>query len=108
MIEVESRKDGATAIRPAGNLDWLGAETLRHVADDLFRLNLGFVIDLARTNRVDATGARALLATIRRSRALGVDVRIVNPRPPIRRQLESMNNDQHPVFRAVDDGDGAA
>lgn len=105
MIEVESPNDGTPTIRPAGSLDWLGAEILRHVVDDLFRLELSFVIDLARTTRVDATGASALLGTMRRSRALGVDVRIVNPRPAIRRKLEVMSIDE---FVLCSDTDGAA
>ena len=108
MIEVESNRDGVTTIRPAGTLDWTGATALRHVVDDLFRLRASFVVDLARTSRVDATGASALLGTMRRSRAVGVDVRVVNARPAIRRHLELMSIDGLVLCPGVDSGGDAA
>lgn len=108
MIELESHVGADTVVRPTGDLDWIGATALRHVADDLFRLGVNFVIDLGRTCRVDATGASALVGTVRRGRALGVDVRVVNPRPSIRRQLELMSIDQLVLCSNVNSGNDAA
>src|SRR5579864_7030062 len=94
MIELESRVDDDTVIRPTGSLDWNGASALRHVVDDLLRLRVNFAIDLSRTSRIDATGASALVGIVRRARALGVTVSIVNPRPSIRWQLELLRVDK--------------
>ena len=93
MIELESHVGGETVIRPAGDLDWFGATALRRVADDLLLMRVNFVIDLSLTNRVDATGANALLRTVRQAKALGVEVSIVNPNPTIHLRSHSTSND---------------
>jgi anti-anti-sigma regulatory factor len=51
------------------------------------------VIDLSLTKRVDATGANALLRTVRQAKALGVEVSIVNPNPTIRLRSQSTSDD---------------
>jgi stage II sporulation protein AA (anti-sigma F factor antagonist) len=94
MIELKAHVDGDQVLKPNGNLDWIGATALRHVVDDLLALRLNFVIDLSRTSGVDAAGVSALVGTVRRARALGAKVTIVNPRPSIRRRLELIGVDQ--------------
>jgi anti-sigma B factor antagonist len=108
MIELKSQVDGHVVVTPTGNLDSIGATALRHLVDDLLRLRMSFVIDLRRTNRVDATGISALLGTIRRARALSVDVSIMNPRPSIERQLGLIGLHPLSMCSSSDNGNDAA
>jgi anti-sigma B factor antagonist len=108
MVELKSQVDGHAVVTPMGNLDSIGATALRHLVDDLLCLRMGFVIDLRRTNRIDATGMSALLGTIRRAQALSVDVSIMNPRPSIERQLGLVGLHALSMFSSSDNGNDAA
>lgn len=108
MIEIESPVDGDVVVMPRGNLDWVSATPLRHAVDDLLRLGLNFVVDLSRTDRVDATGISALVGTIRRAQAAGISACIVNARPSVQRQLDWVSLDQLVLCTEVFTGNDAA
>jgi len=108
MIEIESRADSGVVVIPSGNLDWIGATALRHAVDAILGLRVDFVIDLSRTNRVDATGMSALVGSIRRARTLGINACIVNPMPSVRRQLGLVSIDRLVLCSSVDSGNDAA
>jgi anti-anti-sigma factor len=107
MIEIESRPH-EVAVVPNGNLDWIGATAFRHAVDDLFNMRADFVIDLARTSRVDATGISALVGALRRAQAAGIKACIVNPRPSVQRQLALVRIDQLVRCSHVESGNDAA
>lgn len=108
MIEIDSHAQNDALIVPRGNLDWIAATELRHTVDYLLHLRLNFVIDLGRTNRVDASGLSAVVGSIRRARTVGINACVVNPRPSVRRQLGLVSIDHLVLCSKVDIGNDAA
>jgi anti-anti-sigma factor len=77
MIETTSSKS-SFLMKVWGNLDWMGAVTMRHVVEDSLQPGMPVVIDLSHTDAVDAVGISALVGTVRRVRATGGTARICN------------------------------
>lgn len=88
MIEIGPGPNSSLLLRPTGDLDWFGATSLRHAVADCLAERVQFVIDLRRVKYIDAVGISALLGTLRRARAVGGEVRVVNPRPAVRHRLQ--------------------
>jgi anti-anti-sigma factor len=83
-------KGSETRLRIWGNLDWLGAVTLRDVVDDLVLPGHHFVIDLTYLQAIDSVGTSALTGTLRRVNAAGGSTRLCNAPDWIRRRTELM------------------
>lgn len=88
MIETQAGPNASVHLRPFGNLDWIGAMSLRHVVQDALRPGVQLVIDLSRVRSIDAVGVSALVGSVRRVRAVGGEVQISNPVPGVTRRLE--------------------
>jgi anti-sigma B factor antagonist len=87
MIETMSSKSGFL-IKVWGNLDWMGAVTLRHVVQDSLQAGMQIVIDLGHVHAIDAVGISALVGTVRRVRATGGTARVCNVPPRLRRYVD--------------------
>jgi anti-anti-sigma factor len=88
MIETQRLPDASYYLRPFGELDWIGAMSLRHVMHDLVQPGVRVDIDLSEVSRIDAVGLSALVGSIRRVRAVCGEIRLSNPRLRVRRRLE--------------------
>jgi anti-anti-sigma factor len=88
MIEVHSDPYAGIHLTPFGDLDWTGTKSLRHVLHDLLRPGIHLAIDMSYVEFVDAVGVSALVGCIRRVRAVGGDVELLNPRSQVQRLLE--------------------
>lgn len=88
MIETQAGPNASVRLMPFGDLDWLGAMSLRHVVQDALRPRLQLVIDLSRVGSIDAVGVSALVSSVRRVRAVGGEVQIASPVPRVTRRLE--------------------
>jgi len=86
MIETITSKS-SFLIKVWGNLDWMGAVTVRHVVQDSLQPTMQIVIDLSHVDAIDAVGISALVGTVRRVRAAGGTVRICNVPARLRRYL---------------------
>jgi anti-anti-sigma factor len=90
MIETQLRSPESIVCTPWGDLDWIGAMSLRHVMTDVIQPGVEVVIDLDHVNSVDAVGVSALVGSSRRARAIGCTVRIRNATPHLCRLLERL------------------
>lgn len=106
MIESHIRRDGVIVCTPSGELDWINSVPLRHLFHDRLTPEARVIVDLKRVASVDAVGLSSLVGGIRRARSLGATVRIRNPRPPVRRQIELIGLDPFMGFEAPTEADG--
>jgi len=88
VVETHLRADSSIVCRPSGDLDWIGAMSLRHAIHDSVRPGVDIIIDLSRVDFVDAVGMSALVGSVRRVRATGGEAQICNPSSDVRRRLE--------------------
>ena len=87
MIDIRTGPGATVTLKPSGDLDSIGAVSLRHVVEDALRPRIRLVIDLEHVHHLDALGISALIGSLRRVRAVGGDLHVVNPRPAVRRAL---------------------
>lgn len=87
MIETISN-ESSVLIKVWGNLDWMGAVTLRHVVHDAVQPGMQTLIDLSHADAIDAVGISALVGTVRRVRASGGTARICNVPSGLRRYMD--------------------
>jgi anti-anti-sigma factor len=87
MAETRVR-DCKIVCRPTGDLDWIGAVSLRHAVHDWLRPGVDMIIDLSRVDFIDAVGMSALVGCVRRVRAGGGEARICNATSHVRQRME--------------------
>jgi anti-anti-sigma factor len=87
MIETTS-SNSSFVMKVWGNLDWMGAVTMRHVVEHSLQPGMRTVIDLSHTDAIDAVGISALLGTVRRVRATGGSACICNVPARVRRYVD--------------------
>ena len=73
---------------PLGDLDWIGATSLRHVMTDVLQPGMQVDIDLGHVDFFDAVGISALIGSSRRADLIGCSVRIGNAKPELGRLLQ--------------------
>jgi anti-sigma B factor antagonist len=90
QIEVKRRKNGTDArVTLVGDLDDAGGKVARsQLAREVDAGNVNLTIDLDRVGALDSGGLAALIATLRRARDRGGDVRVHASQPHIRRVME--------------------
>ena len=92
MMQIEVTRLGrATEARVAliGDLDDAGGKTARRrLAREVDSGNVNLTIDLDRVGALESGGLAALIATLRRARDRGGDVRVQASQPHIRRVME--------------------
>ena len=87
MIETISSKS-SFLIKVCGNLDWMGAVTVRHVVQDSLHAGMHMAFDLSHVDAIDAVGISALVGTARRVRAAGGSVHVRNVPARLRRFVD--------------------
>ncbi|HEY8471149.1 MAG TPA: anti-sigma factor antagonist [Natronosporangium sp.] len=101
----ELSEPGAIAVHPAGVIGLAGADRLEralttHIRNGQTRL----VLELGNVSLVDSAGLTALLRAHRAAAAQGGWLRLVNPRPRVRRILQTANVTRLiPIYESVDD-----
>ena len=108
MIETEICADQSVRLRPFGDLDWMGAMSLRHVVHDALEPGMEMVIDLGEVRAVDVEGLSALAGTIRRVRSVDGRVRVVNVNPGVQDWLDHVGVTRLVLGFAAQSGDDAA
>ena len=88
MIETNTCSDGGARLRAFGDFCSGTAVSLRHLVNDSVYHGLRLTIDLGRVEHIDAEGVSALVGSVRRARAIGGTLRIVNARPRVRAIFE--------------------
>jgi anti-anti-sigma factor len=90
QIEVTQLANGTDArVALVGDLDDAGGKVARRrLAREVDLGNVNLTIDLDRVGALDSGGLAALIATLRRARDRGGDVRVRASRPHIRRVME--------------------
>lgn len=106
MIESYVRGDGCVVCVPHGQLDWISSMSLRHLFHDILTPEATIEVDLSRVTFVDAVGLSALLGGYRRARALGISLRLRDPRPQVRRQLRLVGFDRLVAMSGFAESDG--
>ena len=106
MIETELRSSESVVCSPWGDLDWMGATSLRHVMTEVIQPGMEVVIDLHHVDSVDPVGVSALVGSARRARAIGCRARIRNAPPELCSLLERLGL-RWAVDTTVDDDDAA-
>jgi anti-anti-sigma factor len=103
-IEVKQLGDRTGAhIALVGDLDDEGGKSARrHLAREVDSGNVNLMIDLDRVGTLDSGGLAALIATLRRARNRGGNVRVQTSQPHIRRVLELTGLSR--VFRLSTEG----
>jgi anti-anti-sigma factor len=106
-IEVMRLGNGTDArVALVGDLDDAGGKLARRqLAREVDSGNVNLTIDLDRVGALDSGGLAALIATLRRARERGGDVRVQASQPHIRRVMELTGLSR--VFR-LNSGDVAA
>ncbi len=89
-MELKSSRDGAvTVLEPSGHLD---RETVRelqqHLAELVDQGERRMVIDLGKTEGIDGSGLRALLAASKRLEAMAGGLCLCSLRPAVRRAFQ--------------------
>lgn len=87
-IEV-TRTPGATIVAPEGDLDLAVADDVRGRLTGLIEAGeVRLVLDLAGVPYVDSSGLGVLVATMKRARAAGGDIKLCALQPDVRSLLE--------------------
>ena len=107
MIETQLDSCEIIVCTPWGDLDWIGATSLRHVMGNVLQPGIEAVIDLSHVDSLDGAGISALLGSSRRARSIGCTVRIRNASPELRQLLERFGFQEIPDYLIDDDNDAA-
>lgn len=84
-----TRVASVTVVVPRGDLDMAVAERLKQMLFDLVdRGELRLVLDLAHVAYVDSSGLGALVASMKRARGVGGDIRLCGLMPDVRSIFE--------------------
>lgn len=108
MIETHVRTDRRIVCRLSGDLDWIGAMSLRHVIDGWIKPGLTIVIDLGEVGGIDAVGVSALLGSVRRVNAFGGRAQVHNASFKLRRLMKSAGVYELIMGSSVSSDNGAA
>jgi anti-anti-sigma factor len=107
MIETQLHSSGSIVLRLWGDLDWIAAQSLRHVMTDMLRPGIEVVVDLSHVASFDAVGISALVGSSRRARSVGCRLRIHSAGPEVYLLLERFCV-QSVLATSVDDHNDAA
>lgn len=97
MTEFDTRhvEDDAVVIRPSGRLNLLAAPRLREVVGRaVAEGRTDVVVDLSGTEFMDSSGLGALVASLKRARQAGGDLRIAALTPQVQMVLQLTNLDR--------------
>jgi anti-anti-sigma factor len=94
MIEIQMPDSSTAVCRPVGELDLATLRTLREVISELARQRLSVMIDLADVNVIDATGASALVSSVRRVADSGGTIHVTGASPGLQWLLELLGGDR--------------
>lgn len=89
-MNIQSESQGeALVVSVIGSIDALTAEEItRHMAGEVERGNVRLVADLSGVEFMSSAGLRAILATLKRCRNAGGDLRLAGPQPGVERVLK--------------------
>ncbi len=105
QIEVMER-EATRVVVLRGSVDGLTAERMQAaLTAEVDGGNIRLVCDLAAVEYTSSAGLRALLATVKRARSQGGDLRLAAVNPPVRRVLEMSGFTS--VLRLYEDVDSA-
>jgi anti-anti-sigma factor len=107
MIETVRTKS-EVLLKVSGNLDWMGAVSLRHVVHDSLEPGCNLTIDLGHVDAIDGVGVSAILGAVRRARASGGAAQIRNIPAILRRSMDLAGVSQILTSASALNGDDAA
>ena len=94
MMNLEKWQGSSVVCQPLGALDLEAASEFRHRIAAILRPELDLVLDLSHVDYIDASGASALVGSLRRVRAMGGNPRVCHVNPRIRWVLDIIGVDR--------------
>jgi anti-sigma B factor antagonist len=88
VIRTDALPGSTVVCKPLGNLDWVGAMSLRHDVRDSLQPGVEIVIDLSPVEFIDSVGMHAVVGSVRLARGFGAVARVCNVRPQVQRLME--------------------
>ncbi len=89
VVESAAEPGGSPTLRMVGEVDIQTSPILQeHLSRVLDEGSTSVVIDLQEVTFLDSTGLSVLIAGLKRCQSAGGDIRLVSPRPNVRRVLD--------------------
>lgn len=87
-VTVEENTKGYVLIELAGDMDAFASKEFTHVVEDLIKKRkYNLIVDLAKVTYIDSVGARALLASLKKTLEHKGDLCLIHEKSPVRRFL---------------------